>query len=74
MDKNKIARIKDNYPPGTRIKLDHMNDPYNPVPDGMTGTIVIVDDAGTIHMQWDNGRTLGLCPEVDRFHKIGGEM
>lgn len=70
---NKIARIKATYPPGTRIQLDHMDDPYHPIPDGSTGTVTFVDDMGTIHMQWDDGRSLGICSDVDRFHKIGGE-
>ena len=70
---DKINRIKALYPAGTRIQLDHMNDPYSPVPDGMTGTVAFVDDMGTLHMIWDNGRTLGICPDVDSFHAIGGE-
>ena len=32
--------------------------------------VEFVDDAGTIHTTFDNGRNLGICPEVDRFHKI----
>ncbi len=71
---DKINRIKADYPVGTRIKLDHMDDPYSPVPDGMTGTVTFVDDMGTLHMHWDNGRSLGVCPDVDRFHKIGGDV
>ena len=74
MDKSKIARIKADYPPGTRIMLDHMEDPYCPVPDGSDGTVFFVDDIGTVHVDFDNGRSLGICPDVDRFHKIGGEM
>ena len=73
MSAERIARLKADYPAGTRIKLIHMDDPYAPVPKGMTGTVVAVDDAGNIHMKWDNGRTLAICPEVDSFAKIGGE-
>ena len=69
---DKINRIKADYPVGTRIQLDHMDDTYSPIPDGMTGTVTFVDDMGTLHMHWDNGRSLGVCPDVDRFHKIGG--
>ncbi len=29
-----------------------------------------VDDIGTLHCEFDNGRSLGICPEVDSFHKI----
>ena len=40
-------RYKDAYPPGTRIVLNHMSDPYHPVPEGMRGTVRVVDDMGT---------------------------
>lgn len=32
-------RMKDNYPPGTRIMLLSMDDPYAPVPEGTKGTV-----------------------------------
>ena len=73
MSAERIARLKADYPAGTRIRLIHMDDPYAPVLKGTTGTVVSVDDAGNIHMNWDNGRTLAICPEVDSFTKIGGE-
>ncbi len=66
-------RYKEAYPPGTRIVLNHMSDPYRPVPDGMRGTVRVVDDMGTIHMNWDNGRTLGLVPGEDSFRKLTEE-
>ena len=71
---DKIDNIKADYPPGTRIQLDRMEDPFAPIPDGMTGTVTFVDDAGTLHMRWDNGRSLGVVPGVDAFHKIGGDV
>jgi hypothetical protein len=40
------------------------------VPSGTKGTVICVDDMGTIHMKWDNGRSLGLIPEEDSFRKI----
>ncbi len=61
--------LKKQYPQGTRIRCLHMNDPYQPVPEGMTGTVKAVDDAGTIHVHWDNGSSLGLIPEIDVFEK-----
>lgn len=61
------------YPKGTRIELIKMNDPYAPVPSGAKGTVRFVDDAGQIHMDWDNGRTLALIPDVDTFKKIQEE-
>lgn len=34
------------YPPGTRLELVHMADPYAPVPPGTKGTVRLVDDMG----------------------------
>jgi hypothetical protein len=73
MNREKIEYYKKAYPVGTRIRLLHMDDPYSPIPDGTTGTVVYVDDMGTLHMKWDNGRSLGICPDVDSFEVIGKE-
>lgn len=62
--------LKHDYVKGTRIRCLHMNDPYQPVPTGMTGTVTAIDDAGTIHVHWDNGSSLGLIPGTDLFEKI----
>ena len=61
------------YPPGTRIELINMDDPYAPVPSGTRGTVKFVDSMGTIFPQWDNGRTLGLVPGEDSFRKLTQE-
>lgn len=66
-------KYKKEYPKGTRIELIRMNDPYAPVPCGTRGTVEHVDDAGQLHMKWDNGRTLALVPEVDEFRKLTDE-
>ena len=65
------AECRLNYPPGTRILLEHMDDKFA-VPEGTRGTVDHVDDAGQIHMRWDNGRTLALCPE-DSFRRLTQE-
>ncbi len=70
MTKTQIERIKEQFPKGTRVQLDHMGDDPNPIPSGTKGTVVGVDDAGTVFCNFDNGRYLGICPEVDSFHKI----
>ena len=66
---DKVKIYKEKYPKGTRVELIYMED-AQAVPSGTKGTVVCVDDMGTIHMKWDNGRTLGLIPEVDNFKKI----
>ena len=58
------------YPPGTRIVLNSMNDPYAPVESGIRGTVRYVDDAGQVGVAWDNGRSLSLIPGVDSFRKL----
>lgn len=65
-----VKFMKEQYPPGTRVHLTEMHDPYAPVPSGTEGTVNFVDDAGQLQMQWDNGRTLALIPGEDRFSVI----
>ena len=67
--REQVQRIKDRYPPGTRIRLDHMDDPQA-IPDGTEGTVQAVDDAGQLLMKWDNGRSLSLVPGEDSFSVI----
>ena len=68
-----VESVKQMYPPGTRIELICMNDPYSPVPSGTRGTVRAVDDMGTIFPDWDNGRSLGVVPGEDSFRKLTQE-
>ena len=70
MNNRMIQMYKEIYKKGTRIKCISMDDPYYPIAPGTKGTVVAVDDMGTIHMKWDNGRTLGLVPGEDEFKII----
>jgi len=65
-----VERIKAQYPEGTRICCDYMSDDPRPIPPGTTGKVLYVDDIGTLHCTFDNGRQLGLVPGVDSFHVI----
>lgn len=69
MNSEMVKMYKETYPKGTRIELIHMED-AQAVPPGTKGTVVCVDDMGTIHMKWDNGRSLGLIPTEDSFKRI----
>ena len=66
-DREDIASFKKKYPAGTRIILHNMGDDPLPVEPGSTGTVRAVDDMGTVHCNFDNGRSLGLIPGVDSF-------
>ena len=54
---------------GKRVRLIHMDDP-EPIPAGTLGTIVGVNPVG-FQMKWDNGRTLNLIPNEDRWEEVG---
>ena len=59
VNREMLAFLRKQYPAGTRIRLDSMQDPYAPVEAGTTGKLDYIDDAGQFHMKWDNGRELG---------------
>ena len=63
---NKDPKAKE----GMRIRLITMMDDPNPIEPGTEGTIRLVDGMGIIHVNWDNGRTLGIIPDVDRYQLI----
>ena len=63
-----VESMKAKFPHGTRVVLDYMNDPHAP-PVGTEGTVIHVDDIGTIHVNWDNGSCLGVTEE-DRCRVI----
>jgi len=69
-NKRQLEALRERYPAGTRIRLNHMDDPYAPIPHGTTGSVDYIDDAGNIHMKWDNGRLLSLIDGVDDFEVI----
>jgi len=50
-----------------------MGDDPRPIEAGTMGTVVAVDNMGTVFCNFDNGRQLGICPEADSFHKITQE-
>ena len=53
---------------GKRITIIRMEDPYTDLRPGSKGTIKGEDDMGHILVQWDNGSSLSLIPDVDEYH------
>ena len=72
-NERQLKALRERFPAGTRIRLNNMDDPYAPVPPGTTGSVAYVDDAGNVHMKWDNGRSLSLIPDEDDFTIIKEE-
>jgi hypothetical protein len=65
-----LKQLREEYPKGTRVELIEMNDPYREMPPGLKGTVQMVDDAGGIQINWDNGSTLAAIHGFDRIRKI----
>lgn len=63
-------RYRTDYPPGTRIILLNMGDDPQPIEPNTRGTVMAVDDIGTLHCGFDNGRSLGIVPSEDKFRKL----
>ena len=64
-----VERVRARYKAGMRIELIEMDDPQAP-PAGTCGTIIAVDDIGSLIVNWDNGCGLNAIPGKDRFRII----
>lgn len=69
-DRRTIKRLHKMYPQGTRVELIEMNDPYSSLTPGEKGTVSMIDDMGTIFVDWDSGSTLGVIYKVDKIRKL----
>ena len=67
--KEVVESIRKDFPSGTRVKLMQMDDPQAP-PDGTEGTVIGVDDTGSIMVNWDNGSSLNVIWGVDYVTKV----
>lgn len=70
MDDVKEKTLKSLYPNGNRVKLLEMEDPFAP-PIGTLGTVIGVDDIGSILVSWDNGQSLNVLYGIDKIMKLG---
>lgn len=65
MNQRIIDALRDCYKPDTRVELIQMDDAQAP-PVGTKGTVVGVDDMGSVMVKWDNGSSLSVVYGVDR--------
>ena len=68
--RRQAERLRNQYPPGTRVECISMNDPFAPVPSGTRGSVMFIDDIAQIHVSWDNGSSLALNRDEDSFRKL----
>lgn len=68
--RNRAEYLKKAYPSGTRIVLNSMGNDPRPIESGTRGTVAVVDDIGTVHCNFDNGRRLGLIEGEDDFRML----
>ena len=65
-----VERIRREYPVGTRVELVRMDDAQAPLA-GTLGTVLGVDDTGSLLMRWDNGSGLNVVYGEDIVRKVG---
>ena len=64
-----LQALRDRFPRGTRVELVRMDDPQAP-PIGTKGTVLGVDDIGSIMVAWDNGSGLNVAYGEDVCRKV----
>jgi len=57
---------------GDRVQLIYTNDPDTKLKGGDQGTVAFKDAMGTVHVNWDNGETLGMTRR-DNFKVVTPE-
>lgn len=63
-----VEKIRREYPTGTRVELVRMVDVQAP-PVGTFGTVMGVDDTGSLLVRWDNGSGLNVVHGQDIVRK-----
>lgn len=60
ISRERLQALRERFKPGTRVELLKMDDVQAP-PIGTKGTVVGVDDIGSIMVHWDNGSGLSVA-------------
>lgn len=68
-DQKTLDALRKEYPIGTRIELVQMDDHAAP-PVGTKGTVLGIDDLGSIIVRWDNGSHLSVVFGVDVCQRL----
>ena len=65
-----VKRMREQYPPGTRVEVISLCNEEEHLRPGMKGTVVGVDDQPALLVHWDNGSSLSLLIGQDQFRVI----
>lgn len=60
ISKERLQALRERFKPGTRVELLKMDD-VQASPIGTKGTVIGVDDIGSIMVHWDNGSGLSVA-------------
>ncbi len=60
ISKEALQGLRARYKPGVRVELLRMDDVQAP-PIGTRGTVIGVDDIGSVMVRWDNGSGLSVA-------------
>lgn len=55
---------------GKRVRCIRCTDAYTRIAPGTLGTVAMVDGIGTVHVDWDDGSSLGMVPGEDSFEEV----
>ena len=69
ISKEALQALRERFPRGTRVELVQMDDPQAP-PIGTKGTVLGVDDIGSIMVAWDSGGSLNVVYGEDKCRKV----
>ena len=64
-----VERVRREYPAGTRVRLEKMDDAQAP-PIGTEGIVMGVDDTASVMVAWDNGSHLHVIYGEDACRKL----
>ena len=65
--KDFVERMRNQYPPGTRVEVISLCNEEEHLKPGMKGTVIAVDDQPALLVNWDNGSSLSLLIGKDHF-------
>ena len=65
-----VERMREKYPPSTRVEVVSLCNEEEHLKPGMKGTVVGVDNQPALLVDWDNGGSLSLLIGKDHFRVL----